>query len=693
MAFVFILLAALLARNLHAEVEVSRPSKTEVVQKSVVTTGGQVQDKAEIIQKAQTLQVPFIANEGQTDERVRFYANTFGGTVFVTGDGEIVYSLPKHEESAKEGRKCRDGDVRHGCRGADGQEGRLYGWYGQAPFLHTGLARAVYSQSKLPNSEIHNPKPETQNPPSEIQNLKSDVGGVALKEELVGGKIGEIRGGVQSVTTVSYFKGNDPSKWKSSISTYEAVDMGEVYEGIGLKLKAHGNNVEKLFTVKPGASPGQIMIRLEGVKDCGVRNAECGVENPKSKFRNPKLQINESGELVAETELGPVKFTKPVAYQEIDGKRVDVEVAYSIQGTGIGVTEGIGELKTKNSKPETQNPKLTYGFTVASYDTTKDLIIDPLLASTFLGGISNEEGYSVAIDAGGKVYVTGSTQSSGFPTTPGAYNTLPNGNYDVFVSRFDSNLTSLMASTFLGGSSSDWGQSVARGAGGKIYVTGYTYSTNFPTKPGAYDTSYNGNGDVFVSRFKNDLTSLEKSTFLGGSLDDLGISIARYGGKVYVTGHTYSTNFPTTPGAYDTSYNGNGDAFVSRFNSGLTNLDKSTFLGGSGDERGNSIAVYKYKSVVYVTGYTYSTNFPVTTGSYGGNGDAFVSRFNSGLTSLQVSTFLGESDNDRGNSIAITAGGKVYVTGYTASSNFPTTTGSYDTSHNGGMDVFISRTQ
>ena len=369
------------------------------------------------------------------------------------------------------------------------------------------------------------------------------------------------------------------------------------------------------------------------------------------------------------------------------------DLGYSIAIAGGGKVYVTGSTQSPDfpTTPGAYNtlPNGNYDVFVSRFDSD----LTSLEKSTFLGGSNPDIGYSIITAGGGNVYVTGATASTNFPTTPGAYDTSPNGNYDVFVSRFDSNLTSLMASTFLGGSSSDWGQSVARGAGGKIYVTGYTYSTNFPTKPGAYDTSYNGNGDVFVSRFKNDLTSLEKSTFLGGSLDDLGISIARYGGKVYVTGHTYSTNFPTKPGAYDTSYNGNGDAFVSRFNSGLTNLDKSTFLGGSGDERGNSIAVYKYKSVVYVTGYTYSTNFPVTTGSYGGNGDAFVSRFNSGLTSLQVSTFLGESDNDRGNSIAITAGGKVYVTGYTASSNFPTTTGSYDTSHNGGMDVFISRTQ
>ena len=128
--------------------------------------------------------------------------------------------------------------------------------------------------------------------------------GVVLKEQLVGGNISEIKGGAKSTAIVSYFTGNDPSKWQSTISTYEIVDMGEVYEGIGLRLKAFGNNVEKLFTVRPSANHETIRIKLAGAQE---------------------LTVNESGELVAETELGAVRFTKPVAYQEIDGKRVEVE--------------------------------------------------------------------------------------------------------------------------------------------------------------------------------------------------------------------------------------------------------------------------------------------------------------------------------------------------------------------------------
>ena len=233
--------------------------------------------KAAVAQRVQRLQMPFIANEGQADERVRFYANTFGGTVFVTKEGEIVYSLLAGRGEEAGGRK-------QGCIGAEGQGIGIMNYGPQIPLSHAtenqvGWIKAL-SFAPNPSTAVSpylvdllklNPpyKTETQNPQSEtcpqlqlgIQNLsstkigdlKSEAKGIALIEQLVGGKIGEIRGEAQSVTKVSYFKGNDPSKWKSNISTYQLVNLGEIYEGVELKLKAHGNNVEKLLYVKPGA--------------------------------------------------------------------------------------------------------------------------------------------------------------------------------------------------------------------------------------------------------------------------------------------------------------------------------------------------------------------------------------------------------------------------------------------------------
>ena len=624
--------------------------------------------KENITQKIQKLQAPFIANSGQMDERVRFYAQTFRGTVFVTNEGEIVYSLPEVREGNDGGERGRISFARVASESMANE---------YLPFSRTDSANCppvrILEKSLL---DAYLP---------EMQDTQSPMRGIALKEQLVGGARSEIKGGAKSTAIVSYFIGNDPSKWQSTISSYEIVDMGEVYEGIDLRLKAYGNNVEKLFTVKPSASHETIKIKLAGAQE---------------------LTVNESGELVAETELGAVKFTKPVAYQEIDGKRVDVAAEYTIyvsendgmECRGAGELGGEGEREARNSKPETQNPKLIYGFTVASYDKTKDLIIDPLLASTYLGGVFEDHGKSITVDADGNVFVTGETLSSDFPTTPGAYDVSRKGNTDVFVSKFNSDLTGLLASTFLGGGHHDRGCSIAVDAGGNVYVAGTTYSTDFPTVRGSYDMAGNGRWDVFVSKFDNGLTKLLASTFLGKSSDEYGYSIAiDAGGNVYVTGETLSTDFPTTPGAYQTTYNGGYyDVFVSKFNSGLTSLLASTFLGGASGDYGRAIALDGVGNV-FVTGNTWSKNFPTTPGAYntahnGGNDDSFISKLNSGLTSLLASTFLGGYSDDCSKAIAIDGGGNIYVTGETVSPNFPTTPGAYATSYNRGTrDVFISK--
>ena len=260
-------------------------------------SGSQSAVPAEARQKLAKLQIPFIANQGQSDKEVKFYARTFAGTVFVTETGKLVYSLPKVE-----GKK----------------------------------------QTK----------------------------GVVLKEELIGGKVTEVKGESPAITKLNYFKGNDRSKWQRNIPAYDVVSLGEVYEGIEVKLKAYGNNVEKLFYVQPGAKPETIKMRLSGGK--GIR-------------------VNENGELEVETEQGTVRFSKPVAFQEEAGKKEFVEVAYVVRGN-------------------------EYGFKVEDYDRTRELVIDPILAATFLGGSDCSDVVSaLALDSTGNVYVAGVTDSSDFP--------------------------------------------------------------------------------------------------------------------------------------------------------------------------------------------------------------------------------------------------------------------------------------
>src|SRR3990167_8284205 len=763
-------------------------------------------DKAAFAQKTQKLQMPFIANEGQTDAKVAFYANTFGGTVFVTKEGDIVYSLPSgrdvpggaSQEAGRGGREgvggelhlpdhapCRDteprvpmsplqylaslthspkGDVL--CRVLEKRESRIMdyvSWFegcapdGREMGLHVSNSpRGWDTASRVPTTAAR-------------RDTASRVPGVALKEEFVGARVSGIKGEGESVTKVSYFKGNDPSKWKTNVSTYDFVNLGEIYKGIELRLKAYGDNVEKLFCVKPGADPEQIKISLSGLQpletpmieekqppespfikgedrrpggdvstksplsngwdfaDIPLNKGGEGVVFPGNEKGARGLSVNEHGELEVETALGTVKFTKPVAYQEIDGKRVEVAVEYKVES--LQLKDENTKCETRNTKLKTLNAKLAstkpnpqseiansnrkskivnrkfeYGFAVASYDRTKPLIIDPLLASTFLGGSYDEVGNSLTLDTSGNVYVTGATMSTDFPTTSGAYDTSFNGFNDIFVSKLNSGLTSLLASTFLGGAVYDWGSSLTLDTSGNVYVTGETTSTDFPTTSGAYDTSFNGYyDDVFVSKLNGGLTSLLASTFLGGSGDDYGDSLALdTSGNVYVTGATDWTDFPTTPGAYDTSYNGgnwNGnDVFVSKLSGDLTSLLASTYLGGTAGESGRSIAT-DTRGNVYVTGYTYSSNFPTTIEAYdtsyngGPYTDAFISKLNSGLTSLLASTFLGGSNGGDGESLTLDTSGNVYVTGYTESTDFPTTSGAYDTSFNGGYwgDVFVSK--
>ncbi len=474
----------------------------------------------EIIQKMQTLQVPFIANEGQVDECVAFYAKTFGGTVFVTKNGEIVYSLPSGRDVPGGASQESERGWRQGRREAEGQgfdgcapDGRLMGLRVDDATKGRDTGRRVPTVNLCENTAGRVATAAAR------RDTASRVPGVALKEEFVGARVSGIRGEGESVTKISYFKGNDPSLWRSNISTYELVNLGEIYEGVELKLKAHGNNVEKLLYVKPGASPEQIKIRLSGLQPAEGK----GQQPPESPFIKGEVQtprrgvstksrarglsvnedvaptfmvgsrsggglwINEEGQLEAETALGTVKFTKPVAYQEIDGKRVAVAVEYSIMENEIhrkgakGAEERsekhISHKDTKNTKEgipggmdkpclsvpspenealkyendvtcnfdgfdgfaslnpsypspnpnsEFQIPKSEYCFTVASYDKTKYLIIDPLLASTFLGGSGYEGGVmegeiSLTLDTSGNVYVTGNTGSSDFPTTSGAY--------------------------------------------------------------------------------------------------------------------------------------------------------------------------------------------------------------------------------------------------------------------------------
>ncbi|QQR65988.1 MAG: SBBP repeat-containing protein [Candidatus Brocadia sp.] len=427
---------------------------------------------------------------------------------------------------------------------------------------------------------------------------------------------------------------------------------------------------------KAGANPEQINIRLSGTP-----SPETSLEKG-----TMGLSVNEQGELVTETALGLVKFTKPVAYQEINGKRVEVEVGYMVKDSA-------------STRPGIKNQGLEYGFTVASYDRTKDLIIDPLLASTFLGGSDKERGNAIALDSNDNVFVTGQTLSTNFPTIAGAYDETYIGG-DIFISKFNDNLTILLASTFLGGSDEDWGNCIALDSSDNVFVTGHTFSTDLPTTIGAYDKTLSGFKDAFVSKLSNELGTLTASTYLGGNGSDwgTGIVIDKNDNSVFVSGYSNSANYPTTTGAYDQTYNGDQDVVVSKLSNNLGTLTASTYLGGNrASEQCNAIALDSNGNV-FVTGWTGSSDFPTTTGAhdvdFNGStnyGDVFVSKFPNDLGTLTASTFLGGSSDEIGNCIALDSNDNVFVSGYTKSANYPTTLEAYNRTYMGGSDIFISK--
>jgi hypothetical protein len=350
--------------------------------------------------------------------------------------------------------------------------------------------------------------------------------------------------------------------------------------------------------------------------------------------------------------------------------------------------------------------------TVAAFDTMHNGANDAyvtklnatgstLLYSTFLGAAGADEGWAIAIDATGAAYVTGLTTSAGFPTTVGAFDTTHNGGNDAFVTKLNpAGSAPLVYSTFLGGTGVDQGYGIRVDAAGAAYVTGITGSPAFPTTPGAFDTSHNGQSDAFVTKLNPAGSApLVYSTFLGGSLADQGRGIAiDAAGAAHVTGITASTNFPTTVGAFDTTHNGLNDAFVTKLNpAGSAPLVYSTFLGGSNTDEGYGIAVDAGgASVTGLTGSN-SVTFPTTAGAFdttfNGLQDAFMIKLNAtGSTPLLYSTYLGGSGTDRGFGIAVDAAGAAYLTGL-ASAGFPTTTGAYDTTHNGGFDAFVAKVE
>ncbi len=484
---------------------------------------------------------------------------------------------------------------------------------------------------------------------------------------------------------VNYLIGNDPAKWRTGVPTYRRVRLIQVYPGVDLLYYGNQRRLEYDFEVAPGADPRAIRMHFDGAD----------------------LKLDPKGNLEIALTDGKVVFERPVIYQDGDGGRRTVS----------------GDFRLLDHS--------TMGFRLGAYDRSRPLIIDPVLSySTFVDGGTIT---AVAVDTAGNAYVTGAGEQ--ITTTAGAFQGKDNNTSgyggNAFVTKLDPTGTTAVYSTYIGGSgqypdesgpppsgAGDGGAGIAVDSAGNAYLTGFTYSPDFPVKnavqPGNNATRY-GNDNAFVAELNPAGSALVYSTYLGGSgcgngEGDGGTGLALDAmGAVYIVGITCSPDFPTTAGVFQPSSPASFDtldAFVAKISPGGASLVYSTYLAGSGGAYGAGVAV-DGSGNVYVTGTTYSTDFPVTTGAYqskdrAGNGtNAFVTKLNPAGSAPVYSTYLGGTgggtytnplgnstlEGDGGNGIAVDSAGNAYVTGIAGSTDFPVTSGAFQPKDGAALGV------
>ena len=304
---------------------------------------------------------------------------------------------------------------------------------------------------------------------------------------------------------------------------------------------------------------------------------------------------------------------------------------------------------------------------------------------------------SIEVDTSGAAYVTGYSNSTDFPTLNPYQGTFQGGTWgDAFVTKLNSSGNSLIYSTYLGGSDSDEGYSIAVDASGAaVYVTGYTSSTDFPTLNPYQETYQGGDRDIFVTKLGGSGNSLVYSTYLGGGSDDWSMDITvDAAGEAYFTGSTGSTDFPTLNPYQVTFQGGDYDALITKLSSSGNSLVYSTYLGGGDRDEGYGIAI-DTSGAAYITGFTGSTDFPTLNpyqGTFqGGDNDAYVTKLSSFGNSLIYSTYLGGGDRDEGYGIAIDTSGAAYITGMTESFDFPKFNNPYQGTFQGSGDAFVTK--
>jgi len=504
----------------------------------------------------------------------------------------------------------------------------------------------------------------------------------------------------------NFFIGNDKTKWKGNVGNFHRVWYKNIYDGIDYEVITAVKGIKYNFHVKAGSSTEKIQLRYEGLKEIKLKD----------------------GKLFYQLSVNEVTEQKPYAYQVIKGKVVEVICNY--------------KLKNKILSFEFPN----------GYDKNFPLVIDPTLVfAAQTGSTADNFGMTATYDAQGNFYTGGTCFDNGYPTTPGSYSVtytgaVAAGNTDVVITKFNPNGTGLLFSTYIGGSSAEVVTSLVVDNSNNLCFYGATGSANFPMTVGAYDNSFNGgvllsfvfngttfnNGtDIYIGKFNSTGTTLLGSTYIGGNNND-GVNHVntlnplpppnppileylpdslqhnygdQYRGEIqvdvynniYIASSSRSSDYPVSGNAFDNSLGGQQDAIVSKFNSGLTQLLYSTYLGGGQNDCGNSLIVNNNQEV-YITGGTCSSNFPTTPGVwaptwFAGIADGFISHLSTTSNSLMQSTFVGSTGNnyDQTYIIQTDRNNNIYVYGQSLG-NMPVVPSGTNTLYsNAGKHQFITR--
>jgi len=532
--------------------------------------------------------------------------------------------------------------------------------------------------------------------------IRWGTGGEAQLSFLGANGRSEPRGEMPSESKTIYYLG-PVEAWRSA-SHFERVRYSGIYPGIDLVFVATADQLEYNFEISPYANPRAIRIHYQGSSghltrggDLEIRAGDATIlqrrpmafQPIRGRLRRIACNYRLKNPHEADFRLGAYNRGEPLFIDPV----LNFSTYFggdSFDSINAAATDAQGNLYVagETSSGSLSNASIPFRSSREAF-VAKFNSVGTLAFTLYLGGSNYDSGRGIAVDPLGNIYVTGVTDSSDFPITNGAFLTHAPGPQNAFVAKLSSGFR-LQYSTYLGGGTGDFGMAIAVDSSGAAYVAGQTESTAFPVSSGAFQRSNQGGSDCFISKLNPAGSALAYSTYLGGSALDLCAGIAvDASGNTYVTGTTYSTNFPVA-GSLQSSLLGTANAFVTKVNATGSALVYSTYLGGSVIDNATAIAVDSFGGA-YLTGDTASFDFPTTPSVFqnGLNGryNAFVSKLSAAGSTLMYSTLVGGSGTDVGTSIAIDAMGRAIIGGYTSSSNFPIA-GAIQTAIQGAFDAF-----